>query len=297
MTGGWRAAAAWLLVAEAAYAVMRVATRAASDAAEVHWAEVASARFLGGALVAYAAARLRGASLRVTDQRNAWLRSLFGTGGAICLFHALGTSHIAVGDATTLYATTPLWVAVLAGPVLGERVPAGVWAGVVLGFAGVATLMGARFGAGGWTALLVLVGAVSYALAILRLRRLSARESSESIALHMSLTAGGILGLIALPHLQPLPSGAWVPIALSALAGGLGQVAVGRAYARGTAASLAALGYVGVVITYLLEVALFRRLPAAHQIAGALLVIAAGVLVAFASRTAAAKAPLTDSAS
>ncbi len=290
MIGGWRAAVTWLLVAEAAYAVMRVATRSASDAAEVHWAEVASARFLGGALVAVAAARLRGVSLRVVDQRHAWLRSLFGTGGAICLFHALGTSHIAVGDATTLYSTTPLWVAVLAGPILKERVSSGVWAGVALGFAGVATLMGARWGAGGWTALLVLVGAVSYAFAILSLRRLSTRESSEAIALHMSLTAGGILGLIALPHLQPVPSGAWLPIALSALAGGLGQVAVGRAYARGTAASLAALGYVGVVITYLLEVALFRRMPEAHQILGALLVIAAGVWVAYASRPARAPA-------
>lgn len=296
MKGGWRAAVTWLLVAEGAYAVMRVATRSASDAAEVHWAEVASARFLGGALVAFAAARMRGASLRVTDQRNAWLRSLFGTGGAICLFHALGTSHIAVGDATTLYATTPLWVALLAGPVLGERVPIGVWAGVALGFAGVATLMGARLGAGGWTALLVLVGAVSYALAILRLRQLSTRESSEAIALHMSLTAGGILALIALPHVQPLPSGSWLPIALSALAGGLGQVAVGRAYARGTASSLAALGYVGVVFTYALEAALFRRLPAPHQVAGALMVIAAGVAVAFASRPAAQAAEPAASA-
>lgn len=284
--GSWRGAVAWLLAAELAYAVMRVATRSAAAAADVHWAEVASARFLGGAVVALVAARATGASLRVSDQKNAWLRSLFGTGGAVCLFHALGTRHVSVGDATTLYATTPLWVALLAAPLLRERVSPAVWAGIALGFAGVATLMGARLGSGGWTALLVLVGAVSYALAILRLRRLSTRESSESIALHMSLTAGGILGLIALPHLAPLPPTAWAPIAASALAGGIGQVAVGRAYARGAAAGLAALGYVGVVFTYALEVALFGRLPEPHQVLGALMVIAAGVWVAFASRPA-----------
>ncbi len=272
---------AWLLLSEVFYAVMRVATRA--GAGDLHWAEIAAARFLGGAVVAVIAARIQGASLQVRDAKNAWLRSLFGTGGALCLFHALGTRHIAVGDATTLYATTPLWVAVLSAPMLREKVPAAVWGGVALGFAGVATLLKAGFA---WspTALLVLLGAVSYALAILRLRGLSQRESSEAIALHMSLTAGGIMLLVALPHLKPVPAPAYLPLVLSALSGGLGQVAVGRAYAHGAAAQLAALGYSGVVFTYLLELALFHRAPAAHQVIGAAMVIIAGVAVALASR-------------
>ena len=274
----------WLLVSELCYAVMRISTRA--GAGDLHWAEIAAARFLGGALVAVIAARAQGVSLRVNDTKNAWLRSLFGTGGALCLFHALGTQGISVGDATTLYSTTPLWVAVLSAPMLGERVPMAVWGGVALGFAGVATLLKAGFA---WspTALLVLLGAVSYALAILRLRRLSGRESSEAIALHMSLTAGGIMLLIALPHLKPVPTKAYLPLLLSAVSGGLGQVTVGRAYAHGAAARLAALGFAGVVFTYLLELAIFRRAPQAHQILGACMVIAAGVWVALASRSAA----------
>ena len=273
----------WLLVSEGFYAIMRIATRA--GAGELHWAQIAAARFLGGAIVAVIAARAQGVSLRVRDSKNAWLRSLFGTGGALCLFHALGTKGISVGDATTLYATTPLWVAVLSAPLLGERVPAAVWGGVALGFAGVATLLKAGFA---WspTALLVLLGAISYALAILRLRRLSGRESSEAIALHMSLTAGGIMLLVALPHLRPVPAAAYLPLVLSALSGGLGQVTVGRAYAHGAAAQLAALGYSGVVFTYLLESALFQRAPQVHQMVGAAMVIGAGVWVALASRAA-----------
>ena len=278
----WRGVG-WLLFSEACYAVMRVATRA--GAGDLHWAEIAAARFLGGAVVAIVAARLQHTRLRVADSRNAWLRSLFGTGGALCLFHALGTHHISVGDATTLYMTTPRWVAVLSGPALRERVPAAVWWGVAIGFAGVVTLLKAGFA---WspTALLVLLGGVSYALAILRLRRLGASESSEAVALHMSLTAGGIMLLVALPHLRALPPTSWLPLSLSALSGGLGQVAVGRAYSHGSAARLAALGYSGVVFTYLLELGLFHQVPQRHQIAGAALVIAAGVLVAFASRPA-----------
>ncbi len=279
MSRSFRNAVLWLLAAEACYAVMRVTARASAVAGELPWAEIAAVRFLAGSLVPLLSARLRGVPLRVNDARNAWLRSLFGTGGALALFYALGTHALSVGDATTLYSTAPLWVAMLSGPVLGERVGFTVWAAVVAGFAGVATLLHAGFGHVGPTGLIVLAGALSYALAIFRLRRLSSRESSEAIGFHMSLTAGSVMLLIALPHWLAIPRAAWLPLSLSALAGGVGQTIVGQAYAREAASRLAAFTYAGVVFTYLLEVALFRRMPAPHQVVGALVVIAAGVLV------------------
>jgi drug/metabolite transporter (DMT)-like permease len=289
VTASQRTGILWLLFSEVCYAVMRVSTRA--GAADLPWAEIAAARFMGGAVVALIAARARGVSLRVADRKNAWLRSLFGTGGALALFHALGTKAIAVGDATTLYSTTPLWVALLSGPLLGERVGAVVWAGVALGFAGVAVLLGAHFTAVGSVGLIVLVGAVSYALAILRLRALSRSESSEAIALHMSLTAGVTMLLFALPSLRPVHASAYVPLVISAVSGGFGQLAVGRAYARGAAAGMSALTYSGVLFTYLLEVALFHRVPEPHQMLGAALVIIAGVVVSQAAARSNAPAP------
>lgn len=283
MSRPFRVAILWLLAAEACYAVMRVTTRLSATASTLPWAEIAAVRFLGGAIVPFISARVRGASLRARDQRNAWLRSLFGTGGALSLFYALGTHALSVGDATTLYSTTPLWVAMLSGPVLGERVGASVWLAVVAGFLGVATLLHSGFRSVGPTGLIVLTGACSYALAIFRVRRLSASESSEAIGFHMSLTAGFIMLAIALPHLQPIPREAWLPLALSALSGGIGQTIVARAYAHAPASRLAAFTYAGVVFTYLLEVVLFARAPETHQVLGALIVIAAGVFVSIAA--------------
>ena len=267
----------WLLLSELCYTVMRGAARA--GAAEMPWAEFAAVRFFGGAVVAIVAARSRGKSLRIGDHKNAWLRSLFGTGGAVCLFHALGTRHIAVGDATVLYATTPLWVALLSGPMLRERVGLPVWAGIAVGFAGVAVLLQAGIAWRNPTALLVLIGAFSYALALLRLRRLSGHETSEAIALQMSLTAGVILFLIALPSIRPVPAAAYLPLAAGALAGGLGQVAVGRAYAQAPAARMSALTYSGVLFTYVMEAVMFHRGPGLVQAGGAVLVVLGGVLV------------------
>ena len=187
-----------MLAAEACYAVMRVSTRASAAASTLPWAEIAAVRFLLGSLVPLTSARLRGVPLQVADARNAWLRSLFGTGGALALFFALGTHALSVGDATTLYSTTPLWVAVLSGPLLRERVGVAVWLAVLGGFIGVGTLLHSGFNSVGPTGLVVLAGALSYALAIFRLRHLSSHESSEAIGFHMSLTAGGVMLLIAL---------------------------------------------------------------------------------------------------
>jgi drug/metabolite transporter (DMT)-like permease len=286
MSRSFRIAISWLLAAEACYAIMRVTARASATASTLPWAEIAAVRFLGGALVPLVSARIRGASLRARDQRNAWLRSLFGTGGALSLFYALGTHALSVGDATTLYSTTPLWVAVLSGPVLGERVGISVWLAVVAGFVGVATLLHSGFTSVGPTGFIVLAGACSYALAIFRVRRLSTTESSEAIGFHMSLFAGCVMLVIALPNLQPIPREAWLPLGLS---GGIGQTIVAKAYAHESASRLAAFTYAGVVFTYLLEVLLFARTPVAHQVLGALIVIGAGVFVSVAAARRAAR--------
>jgi drug/metabolite transporter (DMT)-like permease len=133
-------------------------------------------------------------------------------------------------------------------------------------------------------ALALLVGALSYGLAILRLRRLGPKESSEAIALHMSLVAGVTMLLLSLPRFVVPSARALVPLLVSAAAGGFGQVALSRAYGLGRAAPLSALSYAGVMFTYALEVASFGRLPGLHQWLGSLLVIAAGVVVSARSR-------------
>lgn len=267
----------WVLVAETAFAVMRIATRA--GASDLPWAELGAARFLGGALVAIASARARGVTLRVGDQKHAWLRSGFGTLNALCVFYALGSQRIAVGDATTLSATTPLFVALLSWPVLRERVTPLVWLGVALGFAGVAVLVKPGFAAMGGVAALAVTGAFFFSFALLSLRRMGPHESSEAIALHVSLVAGLTLLAVAAPNLAMPHRGSWLPLLLAALMGGLAQVAMGRAYGLQTAARLSAFSYVGVVLTYALEAAFFHRAPAVHQYAGAAMVIAAGALV------------------
>jgi drug/metabolite transporter (DMT)-like permease len=249
--------------------------------------EIGAVRFLGGAAVAFAMARGRGESLAITDQRTAWLRSGFGTLNAVAVFYVLGSSRIAVGDVATLSATGPLFVAMLSFPLIRERVPRMVAVGAAIGFGGVAVLVRPALHTAGDLALITVAGAFCYSIAMLSLRRLGPRETSEGIALHVSLVAGVVLLLVSLPHFVMPNRHAVVPLVVSALAGGFGQVVMSRAYALDRAARLSAFAYAGVVITYALEAVVWGKVPGPHQWLGAALVCLAGVVVASRGRSGA----------
>lgn len=274
-----------MLVAEMLFAIMRLTTRANADA--LPWEALAATRFLGGAAVVWGVAQMARASLRIQDRRATWLRAIFGTGSSVGVFYALGSHQISVGDATTLSATAPLFVAALSRPLLGERVTRRVLGGIILGFLGVVTLVGPSFGSSGPVALVALAGAASYAMAMVYLRRVGPREGSEAVALHVSLVAGGFATLLLAARgaaggapLAGVDAGdvAWLAVAAAAIAGGLSQIAVTRAYALERAARIGAVSYAGVVLTYALEAILLERAPTLLQLVGAALVVAAGLL-------------------
>src|SRR6266850_3783165 len=100
---------AWMVLAQVFFAGMNLCTRLA--ARDLPWSEIAAARFLIGALIALLIAWFRGSSLRITDRPSTWRRSVYGTIAAMCTFYALASNRIALGDAATLSATGPIFVA------------------------------------------------------------------------------------------------------------------------------------------------------------------------------------------
>jgi drug/metabolite transporter (DMT)-like permease len=267
----------WMILAQGCFAVMNVCTRLGSRG--LPWPEIAAARFLVGALLAAGLAAATGRALRVTDRAGTWRRSIYGTLAAAASFYALASARIAIGDAVTLGATTPIFVALLSRPLLGERVGRHVAVAVTLAFAGVLAIVRPSFAIAWPVALVATAGAVFFALAMLWLRRIGPGESHEAIVLHFSLV--GLATMVALA----LPVWRWPdwPGGLALLGAGLGgggaQLAMTRAYALQRAAPVTAISNLGVVFTYLLAIPLFGDLPTPWQLAGTTLVIAATVLL------------------
>ncbi|MEO8294616.1 MAG: DMT family transporter [Gemmatimonadota bacterium] len=269
----------WMVIAQLMFTGMNVLSRLA--ARDLHWSEVAGARFLFGALVTVLIARAQGTSLRSTDRRNTWFRSIFGTIAALCFFYSVTSPRIPLGDAITLGATAPIFVALLSVPMLGERVGRHVALAVVLAFAGIVAVAQPTFhNSAADVALIATLSALCYALAMIWLRKIGPNESSEAIVLHFSIVAAAANLLWSIP-VWVTPG--WRSVLLlvgTGVTGGIGQVAMTRAFARSRAAPLSVLGYLSIIFTYLLAIPIFGERVSPLQVGGAALVIAAGVLLA-----------------
>ncbi|HEV7365645.1 MAG TPA: DMT family transporter [Gemmatimonadales bacterium] len=283
----------WMVLAQVFFAGMNVCTRL--GARDLPWSEIAAARFLIGALIALAIAWFRSSSLRITDRPSTWRRSVYGTIAAMGTFYALGSSRIALGDAATLSATGPIFVALLSGPLLGERVGRRVALAIGLGFAGIVAVVRPSLATEIPVAAVATAGAAFYALAMIWLRKIGPGESHEAVVLHFSVVALVSLILIGFPvwHRPDWGSG-WFLLG-AGLGGGGAQIAMTRAYALHRAAPVTALSGLGIVLTYLLAIPIFGDQPSGLQVAGSLLVIAASVLLTLGGEPAPSRVSARDS--
>jgi drug/metabolite transporter (DMT)-like permease len=267
----------WMVLAQLCFAAMNVFTRLGSR--HLPWPEIAAARFLVGALIAVGLAAARGKSLAVTDRGGTWRRSIYGTISALGTFFALSSPRVAIGDAATLGATAPIFVAALSGRLLNERVGRRLWIAIALAFAGIVLLLRPSFTTAAPVAVVATGGAFFYALAMIWLRRIGPAESHEAVVLHFSLVALATMLLLALPSWTWPDTRSGLYLLGAGLGGGGAQLAMTRAYSLHRAAPVTALSTLGVVFTWLLALPLFPERPTAWQLAGTVLVLAATVLI------------------
>jgi drug/metabolite transporter (DMT)-like permease len=267
-----------MALAQICFAGMNICTRLGTRT--LPWTEMAAGRFFLGAVIAAALAWSRGSSLRIRDRPATWRRSVYGTIAAVCSFYALGSTRIAVGDAATLGATAPIFVALLSVPLLGERVGPRVTLGIVLGFIGILAVVRPSFAIALPVAAVATAGAVFYALAMIWLRKIGPAESHEAVVLHFSLVALATLLVLALPVWRWPNWQSGLFLLGAGLGGGGGQIAMTRAYSLHRAAPVTALSGLGIVLTHVAALPVFGDRPTGWQIVGSLLVIAASGLVA-----------------
>ena len=275
-----------MVLAQIGFAGMNLFSRL--GARDLPFSEVAAARFLVGAIIAVLLARARGVSLRIVDRPNTWRRSIFGTCSAAGHFYALSSQRIPLGDAATLGATAPIFVALLSRRLLGERVGRRIGLAVVIAFIGVTAVVRPTFAAAADVAAIATTGAFFYALAMIWLRKIGPGESGEAIVLHFSAVAFVTMLLISIPvWVTPDLAGALWLLA-TGFCGGLGQIAMTRAYTLDRAARVSTVAYLGIVITHLLAIPVFGEVPTLWQLGGATLVIASGAMLATGARPPAA---------
>ena len=206
-----------------------------------------------------------------------------------CFVYALRT--LPLSTAYTLYFVSPLLVAALSVPLLGEYVGPRRWAAIGVGLLGVLVVL--RPGGDGLISLpglMVLVAATAYAIGAVSVSLLTRTDTPQSMVVwFLAIMAVGA-GALAWPAWVPMDWAAhgWLVAGLG-LSGALGQVALTRAFQLGQASVIAPLEYTGLIWVIGWDVMLWNVLPDRWTWAGAAIIVASGLYLLHRERVQAAR--------
>lgn len=229
-------------------------------------------------------------TLRPEKPKLQVLRVVFGS-GEVALFY-LAVSYLPLADTMTIWLAAPIWVVILAALLLGERVDAGRWLVVAMGFVGVAIALDPTGASLSMPALIALVGSVLFAGMMIAGRQL---RGTPDVTLVAWQTVGALLMGIAL-----LPFG-WVTpgladtafIALLGIVAMAAHLCVTRSLKLAEASVVVPYQYTLIVWALVFGWFFFGDWPTPAMLTGAALIVTAGLALLLLERRAApAKAAL-----
>ena len=273
-----RVAVLWMIFGSFCFGSMNALVKWTSDSADVWMIIMVRSAVIAFAVAAFAANR--GVSLRVNDRKTMLIRCLVGLIAMILYFTALG--RIPIGQAVTLQYTGPLFVALLSGRILAEKVSTSVALLVLTAFGGIVLIVSPDLGTVEPNALLALGSGFFAALAYMYVRELRKTDSPASVVFWFAVfsVAGSIVQ--SAPDLLTLDGKTTAALIGIGIGAGGGQVGITMAYHNANAAWVSAFSYLTVIVATFYGFVLFDESLRAADWLGGLLIIGSGVVLAFA---------------
>ncbi|MBF9197722.1 DMT family transporter [Microvirga terrestris] len=236
------------------------------------------ARYMSAALLTFLVInpRTHPGALRTRRLPLQCLRSFLLLASTLCNFFAL--KYLQLVETQSIIFATPLLVALLANPILGERIGWHRLAAIAVGFIGILVITRPGLGTMHPAALLSLAGSVAYAFYNIVTRMLASGDSIATTTLYSSL-AGIVLVTPILPWVWTTPSSplTWLLLITTGFYGAFGHWLLVLAHARAPAAILAPFIYSQIIWMLALGYILFGDWPDSWTFVGAGIVIASGL--------------------
>ena len=209
-----------------------------------------------------------------------------------------------LADIIALYATVPLFVTALAGPVLGEKISVVRWGAILIGFVGALVMVKPGSGVFEFASLLPIVAAIAYASAQVVARRIGLNDSAAVMSFYQNLlylcAAGALASVVTLwgqdydghrslvfllrqwemPGLRDLLLiGACGPIAA------IGMTMLGEAYRLEEANIVTSFEYTTLIWGTVWGYLIWNETPGIESVIGAGLIVGAGLMIALFARS------------
>lgn len=260
------------------FACLDTTAKYLGTATELPAAQVIWMRFLGQFLAMVAALGLLAVPrLLVTAKLNVQLlRSLLLLSSTT--FNFLALRHLRLDQTTTIGFLTPLTVALLAGPFLGEWISWRRAIAITVGFAGILVALRPGISAFHPAYLLSLAGMLSYAVFSLITRYLAGFDRAE-VTLFYSLMAGTLMvaPLALAQWVWPATGLQWALLLSMGVYGGLGHYVFILAHRYAPASTVAPFLYISLLTHSTAGYLVFGQVPDAWTLSGAVIVILSGL--------------------
>ena len=198
--------------------------------------------------------------------------------------------YLQLDQNVTIFFITPLVVAALAGPLLGEWVGWHRMLAIVAGFIGVLVVMHPGIGTFHWAMLLTLGATIGYAFYNISTRYLAAFDPASVTQTYTPVVGVLVMAPFGLAQWHsPDDWFLWVLFATLGFWGGLGHWFLILAHRMAPAGLLAPYIYMGLIWMSLAGFALFDDVPTGWTLAGAAIVILAGLYLFARERKVASK--------
>ncbi|HEX8174122.1 MAG TPA: DMT family transporter [Pyrinomonadaceae bacterium] len=241
------------------------------------WQLVALARTSLALIFALLFALVTSVRLVFLKPRTLWVRSIFGSIGILCSFYSL--THLPISTSLTLSNTVPIWVTLLAWPILGYRPTKQIWLAIAAGILGVILIQRPYFQAGNLAGLAAIAHAVSWAIGMLGLNRLG-KVDPLAVVVHFAGVSTVvclvffILTGAAVSYGNLGDSALMIILAGVGITGTIGQLGQTRAFALGHPSKVAVVGLTQIVFACLFDLIVWKRRFDVWTVCGILLVIA-----------------------
>lgn len=219
---------------------------------------------------------IRSRSLRIVNRWGHVLRALFAVASSFLFVH--GLVYLPLAEATAGAFAGPIFLAALAGPLLGEKVGSRRWAAVLVGFVGVLLMLRPSPAGMNWMILFPVSAACMGALRDVITRRLSATDNATSILLTANVATAGAGMVFVASWSMPTLAHIGVLAVSGLLVGGAHYLHI-EAFRYAEAATIAPFRYSSIVWGVLFGFAFFGQLPGVWVVGGATLVIASGLYI------------------
>ena len=196
----------------------------------------------------------------------------------------LAFTLLGLAETHAIFASYPLIIAMLSGPILGEYVGWRRWLAICVGFTGILIILNPGNGIFSPYALVPLVGAILFALYGLLTRYVGQYDNSSTSFFWTGVVGSIAMTIIGLNYWDPVSKSDWSIMLLLSASGVVGHYLLIKCYEVAEASAVQPFAYLQLIWASMIGIIIFGEQITTNVLIGACIIVGAGLFTLWRER-------------